>query len=57
MNPKKLMIAAAAVFALASATGMTYSFQASNALENAPVAETTATEEPVALVSASTSIR
>lgn len=57
MNMKKLMIAAALVFSLSFATGMTYSFQASNALENAPVAETTATEEPVALVSASTSIR
>lgn len=56
MNTKKLMIAAAVVFSLSFATGMTYSFHASNALENAPVAETTVTEEPMALVSANPSV-
>lgn len=56
MNIKKLAIAAAVVFSLSFATGMTYSFQASNALENAPVAETNTTEGSVALVSANTSI-
>ena len=56
MNMKKLMVASAVVFSLSFATSMTYAFQASSALENPPVAETT-TEEPVALASANASLR
>ena len=58
MNMKKLMIASAGVvFSLSFATSMAYAFQASSALENPPVAETTTTEEPVALASANASLR
>ena len=57
MNMKKLMIAWTVVFSLSFATSMAYAFQASSALENPPVAETTTTEEPVALASANASLR
>ncbi|CDC27327.1 unknown [Firmicutes bacterium CAG:466] len=57
MNMKKLMIASAVVFSLSFATSMAYAFQASSALETPPVAETTTTEEPVALASANASLR
>ena len=57
MNMKKLMIASAVVFSLSFATSMAYAFQAASALENPPVAETTTTEEPVALASANASLR
>lgn len=57
MNMKKLMIASAVVFSLSFATSMAYAFQASSALENPPAAETTTTEEPVALASANASLR
>lgn len=56
MNMKKLMIAATVVFSLSFATGMTYSFHASKALENAPVAETPPTEEALALLAADPSL-
>lgn len=56
MNMKKLGIAAAVVFSLSFATSMTYAFQASNALENTPVAETVTTEDSVALVVVNPSI-
>ncbi len=55
MNMKKLVIAATVIFSLSFATSMTYAFQASNALENAPVAETSTPEESLALITANTS--
>ena len=52
MNVKKLALMATAVFSLSFVTGMTYSYQASHALENAPMQQERAIDATYALMAA-----